>query len=114
MITDNRISTIPKPVGSVRGGTCTDATNNMVAFPDSTSNVVNGGKVTDPSEKKYTNPGDKTGYTLFGHDIEGNNTQVTTALINYVNRATIQFYYTVESSGTVHQCASANGAEINS
>ncbi len=90
---DNMLSSIPNPVTAV-------ATNDMSAFPDTTSNSTNGGKILDSSLNLYIFPGDKTGYLLYSHDMTADGAQ--TGLVNYIF-STTTWYYTVDADGTVRQ-----------
>lgn len=108
MIVDNAISELPTPVngvpiGSGGGGV---ATSNMSAFPDASSNVVRGTKVSDPEGYSYTDATDKPGYTLFGHDITGSdpgNANPNQTDANYVAQRYTKGTYTVDVFGTVTQ-----------
>jgi prepilin-type N-terminal cleavage/methylation domain-containing protein len=105
MMTDNGLSTIPNPITS-----SANATNDMTAFPDSTSEWTGtpGGKTTDPNGNSYQ-AGDKPGYILYGHDITGDGAQ--TGLVNYVTFTQTTYYYTVDADGTVHQYDAPGGTE---
>jgi len=110
MMVDNGISSIPAPAFAYSAAGA--ATNNMAAFPDSTSSATvpaapaAAGKVTDPDGTAYTYGGvppvgDKAGYLLYGHDITGDNEQGS--LVNYAAMSTGTYYYTCESDGTIRQ-----------
>ncbi len=112
MLSDNDLSSVPVPVEANR-------TNDMNAFPDSTSSPIfpaapeAPGKVTDPEGYDYTNT--EVGYVLYGHDITGSldpiNPNPDQIDVNYLPTATTDYYYTIDSSGTVHQYE-ATGDEI--
>ena len=102
MMTDNKLQTLPVPVLL--------STNDMTAFPDSTSVAASPNKLTDPAGYLYEVSTDKDGYLLYGHDITGgasgapNPTQVN---VNYTSTNTTAYYYDVDASGTVTQHESA-------
>ena len=95
MMVANELPTLTNPVGV--------ATDDMAAFPD--TSVCEVDKVNDPGGTAYVDLvdplGDKDGYILFGHDITGGDAQ--TDLVNYLQTATTQGTYTVNSAGTVVQ-----------
>ena len=99
MMVDNAISTLPVPISLAA-----DRTNDMGAFPDTTSSTTvpaTPGKVTDPDGIAYVFPGDIPGYLLYQHDIAGGGDNTT--LVNYVATQTTTCWYTVDSAGTVTQ-----------
>ena len=103
MMIDNGINAIPAMAFPDSGAV---ATNNMAAFPDSTSSdavpVADPGKITDPSGTAYDFlTGDLEGYLLYGHDVTADD--VATDLENYMRDQTTEYYYTCEADGTVHQ-----------
>lgn len=106
MMEDNKLTSIPNPVTGAA-----NRTRDMTAFPDATSNdTVPGGKTNDPNGNAYNvAAGDKAGYILYGHDIIGDS--ATTGLVNYVTFAQSEYWYTIDSDGTVHQY-DADGNEI--
>ncbi len=94
MMTDNKISTLPHPVLS--------STNNMGAFPDSTSACGTAGeKERDVNGTLYVNGTDKPGFILYQHDRIGGDG--TGNLSNYVATNTTAYYYDVDEYGTVQQ-----------
>ena len=98
MMTDNELPTLPNPVAV--------ATNDMAAFPDSTSNVAGGDKLTDPEGYDYADATDTAGYILYQHDITGSDAgspNPDQTDVNYVATATTSFLYTVDAAGTVTQ-----------
>jgi len=102
LMTDNNISTIPNPEDSV-GGT---ATNDMTAFPDSSSAASSDDKKTDPEGYAYDATNDKDGYILYGHDITGNTSgdpNPNQTDVNYVSMTETTYYYTCEEDGTIRQ-----------
>jgi type IV pilus assembly protein PilA len=98
MMTDNNLQVLPVPV--------TLSTNDMTAFPDSTSIAASANKLTDPAGYLYEVSTDKDGYILYGHDITGaasadpNPSQID---VNYTSTNTTAYYYDVDASGTVTQ-----------
>ena len=105
MMIDNGLSWIPNPV---RGAA--NATNDMGAFPDRTSDDdTNGDKTIDPDGNDYTivTGNDLAGYLLYQHDITGDD--APTYLINYMPSQYTDYYYTVDWDGTVHQWDGVNG-----
>jgi len=112
LMEDNGLSVIPNPVSSAT------ATNNMGAFPDTTSDDdTNGDKMTDPMGNAYTiaTGNDLPGYVLCGHDNYGDNS--TLQGYNYLseNMRYTTYYYTIDSDGTVHQFidAAKTSGELN-
>ncbi len=98
MMTDNNLKTLPNAVGT--------STNDMTAFPDSTTAAGGTDKEYDPDGYAYEATTDKDGYILYGHDITGGaaadpNPDQTD--VNYVAANTTSLYYTVDSAGTVSQ-----------
>ena len=117
LMVDNNISTIPNPV-SANTAPCTTGTQDLTAYPDTTSDDGvggggDGGKGNDPSGVAYDFDGvgtdDAQGYLLFGHDITAEGT--TTPVVNYVSFDQTTFCYTADSDGTVHQYDEA-GTEL--
>jgi len=91
MMVDNEMFTLSNPAFAFAGGV---ATNDMTAFPDST---------TTAADKGYTGVGTpKAGYVLYAHDLIGADT-TTFNTVNYVALAKTEYYYTCESDGTVRQ-----------
>ncbi len=89
MMTDNKLSALITPV--------TSSTNNMGAFPDTTTNTNKGNDVLGTA---YDGT-DKDGFYLFQHDriaADG-----TGNLTNYVATNTTAYYYDVDLQGTVTQ-----------
>jgi type IV pilus assembly protein PilA len=95
MMVDNNLSTLPNPAD-----TTGDATQNMGAFPDSTSVAGSNDKLTDPYGTAY-DAGDKNGYILYQHDITGSDGQ--TSLVNYVATGNTTCWYTCDAAGTIVQ-----------
>lgn len=94
MMVDNGLGTLPNPV--------TVATNDMGAFPDSTSDwTANpGGKMTDPKGIAYAAE-DTRGYLLYGHDMTGGGSPGPE--VNYVASRYTKGTYTVDALGMVNQ-----------
>ena len=108
MMIDNGIDAIPAMAFEDGPPAVGGATQNMGAFPDSTSsNAVPAtpGKVTGP-DGTYTFPGDLPGYLLYGHDVTAN--AAATELENYMRESTTEYFYTCDADGTVHQYSDAN------
>ena len=106
MMVDNEISSIPTPAFPKSGDT---ATNNMGAFPDSTSDwALVGGKTTDPGGIAYA-VNDIAGYLLQNHDKTGGG--VAGPYVDYVGMSTSAYYYTCESDGSIRQWASADASD---
>ena len=97
MMVDNSLSSLPNPISAA-----INRTQNMGAYPDSTSDwqASPGGKDTDPYGVDYA-AGDKAGYILYQHDINGGGAQ--TNLVNYVATANTTYWYTCDSAGTITQ-----------
>ena len=106
MMVDNGIPSIPNVI-SAASPDCTTGSNEMDAWPDSTSVAGSEDKQTDPNGRTYQ-AADKAGYVLFGHDITADNT--ASPLVNYTLFNKSQFCYTIESNGIVHQY-DADGTE---
>ena len=104
LMVDNAISTILTPV-SGNTAPCIMGTQDMAAFPDTTSNSANGGKVIDFSGNAYDFDGmgtdDKPGYLIFGHDITAEGAPTPT--VNYLRAQVTTYCYTVDSNGNVRQ-----------
>ena len=102
MMVENGIAEIPHPINYAGGA----ATNDMTAFPDSTSGdwlatpVL--GKKTDPDGTDYA-AGDGPGYLLYGHDITGGGTAPATGTVNTVSTNPMTYYYTCETNGDIRQ-----------
>ena len=92
MMTDNELQTLPNAVAV--------ATSDMSAFPDSTSDWNNTGKVTDIDGGTF-GAGDKAGYVLYQHDMLGDTDNTT--LVNYVATQTTKGTYTCDAAGTVNR-----------
>ncbi len=92
MMTDNELQTLPNAVAV--------ATSDMSAFPDATSDWNNTGKVTDIDGDSF-GAGDKAGYVLYQHDMEGDSANTT--LVNYVATSTTKGEYTCDAYGTITQ-----------
>jgi prepilin-type N-terminal cleavage/methylation domain-containing protein len=93
MMVDNLLSELDNPVLEA------NATNNMAAFPDTSSVGVD--KLTDPNSDNYQAFLDKDGYILYQHDLWADGAQDN--LINYVDTATTAGTYYVDANGTVYQ-----------
>ena len=107
LMVENGLASIPNPV-TANTAPCTTGTQDLTAFPDTTSDNgvgggADGGKVNDPSAVAYiydgTPPDDGEGYLLFGHDITADGDILV--LVNYVNFDTTTACYTISSNGTV-------------
>ena len=105
MMVDNNVATIPAVV-SANTAPCTTGTQDMTAFPDSTTTAVN--KV--PFLGGTAGAADLVGFILFGHDITMDN--AATGLVNYTSSATSNQCYTVTADGTVTQYDTA-GTKTN-
>jgi prepilin-type N-terminal cleavage/methylation domain-containing protein len=102
MMVDNELNVLPNPVGT--------ATNDMTAFPDSTSAAGGADKQTDPEGYNYEATTDKDGYILFSHDITGGETgsaNPNQTDVNYVATDTTAYWYSVTADGTVSQSLTA-------
>ena len=110
MMTDNGISTLPNPISLAA-----NASNDMTAWPDTTSSVANSGKVTDPEGYNYSDATDAPGYVLYGQDITGSDAGGPNPNdgndVNYVTFTTTTYYYTCDGDGTVHQYDTPGGTE---
>ncbi len=111
MMLDNGIISIPNAV--VWTDSTTGAVNDMDAFPDSTSVGGSADKLTDPDGTLYTAV-DDPGYLLYDHDKTGGG--VAGPYVDYVGMSTSEYYYTVETDGSVRQwdttdCSTATGQE---
>ena len=104
LMVENNQSSIPNPV-SANTSPCTTGTQDMTAFPDTTSDTANSSKVNDPTGTAYDfdgiAPDDAKGYILFGHDITADSEPTPT--VNYVNFDTTTYCYRIDSDGTVYQ-----------
>jgi len=96
MMTDNNVSSLPAVV-SADTAPCTTGTQDMGAFPDSTTTAVN--KV--PFLGGTAGAADLPGFILFGHDITMDN--AATGLVNYTSSGTANQCYKVTADGTVTQ-----------
>ena len=125
LMTENGLTTIPNPVGTVNLGNvppdCTGAVQDLTAFPDATSSATvpagSPGKLNDPAGDPYdylaATP-DIVGYILFAHDIaatDGQGGPIDNGVrVNYVNFDTTQGWYVATSNGTIYACdGSATG-----
>lgn len=105
MMEDNKLTSIPTP-----SFTASPGTRDMTQFPDLTSDDVNLGKTNDPNGNPYhVSLGDKAGYILYNHDIIGDDLQID--LVKYVTFSQSEYWYSIESDGTVTQYDS-DGAVI--
>ena len=105
MMTDNNLPTLVNPV-SANTAPCTTGTQDMTAFPD--SSTVAATKVTYLGGT--AGAADLPGFILFGHDITMDN--AATSLVNYTSRSTATFCYTVTADGTITQYTEA-GQQLN-
>ncbi len=105
MMVDNNLSTIPAVV-SANTAPCTTGTQDMGAFPDSSTLAVD--KV--PFLGGTAGAADLVGFILFGHDITMDN--AATGLVNYTSSGTANQCYTVTVDGTVSQYDEA-GTQTN-
>jgi len=92
MMIDNNLATIHNPVQT--------STNEMGAFPDSTTAAGSANKTRDREGFLY-GANDKDGYLLYTHDVYASNSVNIT--VNYVAANTTSYYYTVDAYGTVEQ-----------
>ena len=94
LVVENNLTAIPSPVTAATAP-CTSGTQDMSAFPDISSTVATGSKLTDPQGNAYTDgvdpSGDADGYVLFGHDVTGNNSQ--DSRVHYVDFRTTAWCY---------------------
>ncbi len=104
MMVDNALTEIPNPISA-----SANATNDMTAYPDSTSVGGSADKLTDPDGVTYTAV-DDPGYLLYGHDRTGGG--VAGPYVNYVNMTDTTYFYTCDADGTVHQWSAAGGTEF--
>jgi len=96
MMTDNNLSELPAGTFVVEAA----ATDNMSAFPSTAVCEVD--KINDPDGDAYTvASGDKDGYILYQHDINGGDGAVN--LVNYVATEITKGTYYVDAAGTVEQ-----------
>ena len=102
MMTDNNLSSLPSGFIDDSGGALV-ATDNMSKFPHETATCGTVGlKYKDPDGDLYTvASGDKNGFILFQHDINGADGAVN--LVNYVATEITKGTYYVDASGTVEQ-----------
>ena len=107
MMVDNQLSTLPHPVTDADAGTAgIQGTDNMSSFPDPDSACETvGEKVTDPDGYTYTSGGDKDGFILYQHDINGQD-GADNVTVNYVATEMTKGTYVVDESGTVTQVTS--------
>ena len=108
MMIDNNLITIPNPVSS-NTFPCTTGTQDMSAFPDSTSVGGSADKPSDPGGTAY-DASDKAGFLLYTHDIAADGDDTTT--VNYLTTGTSTFCYTVVSDGSVTQY-DIDGTQLN-
>ena len=94
MMVDNELTTLPNPIDEE-----IDRTNNMSAFPDTSTCGVS--KLKDIYGDEFISFGDKDGYILYGHDRIGNNDD--SELVNYVATQNTSYWYTVDTFGTINQ-----------
>jgi len=105
MMIDNGLTDIPIPVSA------TPAVDDMTAFPDFSTTLVNKGLALGLDGTWVTNSGALVvGYVLYGHDLmvddgDGvwNAPGDEVKSVNYVNMATTAYKYTCDGDGTVHQ-----------
>ena len=103
MMADNNLTVIPNPIdfaGDV-------ASNDMAAFPDSTSGWLGspGGKNFDAEGDTYRD-GDAPGYVLYDHDNDADG--LIGGLVDYMGGiAETGWFYTCEADGTVQQFLTA-------
>jgi len=90
MMVDNQLSSLPTAVNAT-------ATNNMAAFPDTTTAASKG---TDANGVDFIN-GDGDGFVLYQCDINGGG--ANTSLVNYTATQYTKGTYTCDASGTVTQ-----------
>jgi len=99
MMLENGITSIPNVLGV--------ATDNMSAFPDTSSVIANDDKVTDPEGFPYDftggAPNDAPGYVLYGHDITGQLNPNQGTDVNYVTVSMTAHSYLCAADGTVTQ-----------
>ena len=91
MMVDNQLATLPNPVDTTQ-------TNDMTAFPDTTTAASKG---KDSAGNTYQ-AGDGDGFILYGHDRIADNDD-TINLTNYVATRYTSYWYTVDAFGTVTQ-----------
>jgi len=100
MMTDNGLKELPS--GFV-DGTVIVATDNMSLFPHSSA-ACGTVKKTDPDGYAYTSGGDKDGYILYQHDINGQD-GTDNETVNYVATEMTKGTYYVDKLGTVYQAS---------
>jgi len=98
MMEDNNLTDIPNPIDYAGG----IASNDMTAFPDSTSVWLGspGGKNFDAEGNTY-GVGDAPGYVLYGHDNQADGS--TVGRVSYIDIPQTTWFYTCEADGTVRQ-----------
>jgi prepilin-type N-terminal cleavage/methylation domain-containing protein len=107
MMVDNALSTIPHPI-NYAGNVASD---DMTAFPDSTSDWAGvGGKITDPDGTAYA-AGDDVGFVLYGHDRTGGG--AAGPQVSYVTMTETTYFYTCEGDGTIRQFNMADLTDAN-
>ena len=103
LMVENGLALIPNP-DNTPSANCTTGTQDMTAWPDSTSTTT--AKLQDPNGNAYNyagTPPDANGYLIFGHDIVGSiAANDDLARVNYVNFNKTAACYTIDSNGTVH------------
>ena len=102
---ENNLSGIPNPV-TANTAPCTTGTQDLKAYPDTTSDTANGGKVNDPDGNPYDFDGaggdDAKRYKLYQHDIKADSA-VSPTVSYLVFPNTTEHCYTIDANGTVHQ-----------
>ena len=113
MMVDNGLPTLPNPVSAI-ASPCTTGTQDMAAFPDSSS-VIAVDKINDPNGTPYVEGvdplGDKAGFILYSHDTLAGDDQVQ--LVNYVAGSTTTYCYRVNATGAVFKY-DKDGSLLNS
>ncbi len=98
MMVENGLPTIPIPYAG-NDSPCVVGTQDLTKYPDATTALAD--KETQLNPDVAFVAGDKLGYTLYAHDMEGGG--VAGPNVNYVNFNTSKYCYTADINGTVHQ-----------
>ena len=99
MMIDNELTLIPVPIAAL------SETNDMTAFPDSTTAAGSANKLADTEGYAFVVATDGDGYILFGHDRTGSGVppNLDQTDVNYVQTDTTAYWYSVDIYGTVSQ-----------
>ncbi|MFC1974163.1 hypothetical protein ACFLU2_02280 [Chloroflexota bacterium] len=94
LMLENGVSRFRNPV------TPENCRNDMSAFPD-TSTIASGDKQVDKNGNPFLVGRDGDGWVLWRCDITGDGANID--LVNYIDRKTTQYLYSVKPDGTVYQ-----------